>query len=49
MAANRVRDAVVAADHLVNLSDSMFDALGDGIDPALLDCAAAIPIDARAA
>ena len=49
VAANRVREAVAAADQLVGFSDSMFDALGDGIDPALFDCAAEIPPDERAA
>jgi len=36
--ANRVCDAVAAADRLVGFSDSMFDALGQGTDPALFDC-----------
>jgi DNA-binding GntR family transcriptional regulator len=36
--ANRVRDAVAASDRLIAFCDSMFDALGDGIDPALFDC-----------
>ena len=38
VAARRVRDAVAAADRLVSFSDSMFDVLGRGIDPALFDC-----------
>ncbi len=36
--ANRVRDAVTASDRLITFSDSMFDALGHGMDPALCDC-----------
>jgi DNA-binding GntR family transcriptional regulator len=38
VAGGRVRDAVAAADRLVSFSDSMFDVLGQGIDPALFDC-----------
>jgi DNA-binding GntR family transcriptional regulator len=38
VAANRVRDAVAASDRLIAFSDSMFDVLGRGIDPALFDC-----------
>jgi DNA-binding GntR family transcriptional regulator len=38
VAAKRVRDAVASADQLVSFSDSMFDVLGRGTDPALFDC-----------
>ena len=36
--ANRVGEAVAASDRLIAFSDSMFDVLGRGIDPALFDC-----------
>ncbi|MDE2515710.1 MAG: GntR family transcriptional regulator [Rhodospirillales bacterium] len=49
VAANQVRHAVAAADRLVSFSDSMFDALGDGVDPALFDCTAAAPGEEHAA
>lgn len=38
VASRRVRDAVAAADRLVSFSDSMFDALGAGVDPGLFHC-----------
>ena len=38
VAANRAREAVAAADQLVGFSDSMFDVLGQGTNPALFDC-----------
>jgi DNA-binding GntR family transcriptional regulator len=38
VAANRVRDAVAAADQLVGFSQSMLEVLGRGVDPALFDC-----------
>jgi DNA-binding GntR family transcriptional regulator len=38
VAAGRVREAVAASDRLIAFSDSMFDVLGRGIDPALFDC-----------
>jgi len=38
VAAGRAREAVAAADDLVDFSGSMFDALGQGTDPALFDC-----------
>lgn len=34
----RVHDAVTASDQLIAFSDSMFDLLGRGVDPALFDC-----------
>lgn len=34
----RVHDAVAASDQLIAFSDSMFDLLGRGVDPALFDC-----------
>jgi DNA-binding GntR family transcriptional regulator len=36
--ANRGRDAVAASDRWISFSDSMFDVLGQGIDPVLFDC-----------
>jgi DNA-binding GntR family transcriptional regulator len=36
--ANRTKDAVAASDRLIAFSDSMFDVLGRGVDPALFDC-----------
>ncbi len=41
--AKRVKDAVAASDRLVAFSDSMFDVLDRGIDPALFDCNLAEP------
>ena len=38
VADRQARDAVAAADQLVSFSDSMFDVLGRGTDPALFDC-----------
>jgi DNA-binding GntR family transcriptional regulator len=38
VSARRVREAVAASDGLIGFSDSMFDVLGRGIDPALFDC-----------
>ncbi len=35
---HQVEAAVVATDRLIAFSDSMFDVLGHGIDPALFDC-----------
>jgi hypothetical protein len=34
----RVAEAIVAADRLIDFSDSMFDVIKAEIDPALLDC-----------
>ena len=36
--ARQVEAAVAASDRLIAFSDSMFDVLGRGIDPALFDC-----------
>ena len=38
VAGHSAEDAVAAADRLVEFVDSMFDAMGRGIDPTLLDC-----------
>jgi DNA-binding GntR family transcriptional regulator len=38
VAAGRVRQAMAASDELICFSDSMFDVLSGGIDPALFDC-----------
>ncbi len=38
VAARQSRAAVAAADQLMAWMDSMFDVMGRGIDPALLDC-----------
>ena len=38
VASGRVGAAVTASDGLVAFSDSMFDVLGRGVDPALFDC-----------
>jgi len=38
VAAGSIDAAVAASDRLIDFSDSMFDVLGDGIDPALFDC-----------
>jgi DNA-binding GntR family transcriptional regulator len=43
VAARRIKDAVTASDRLIAFSDSMFDILGRGIDPALFDCNLADP------
>ncbi len=34
----RAQEAVAASDRLIAFSDSMFDLLGRGVDPALFDC-----------
>ena len=44
VAAGRVADAVAASDRLIAFSDSMFDLLGRGVDPALFDCNQDMPI-----
>lgn len=44
VAARRVEKAIAASDRLMAFSDSMFDALGQGTDPALFDCNLALPI-----
>jgi DNA-binding GntR family transcriptional regulator len=36
--AKRMTEAVTASDRLITFSDSMFDVLGRGIEPTLLDC-----------
>jgi DNA-binding GntR family transcriptional regulator len=36
--ADRVKEAVAASDRLIAFSDSMFDVLGRGVNPALFDC-----------
>ena len=38
VAAGHVGEAVAASDRLIAFSDSMFDVLGQGVDPALFDC-----------
>ena len=43
VAASRVKEAVAASDRLIAFSDSMFEALGQGTDPALFDCNLALP------
>lgn len=40
--AGQTREAVAASDRLVAFSDSMFDVLGEGVDPALFDCTLAM-------
>jgi DNA-binding GntR family transcriptional regulator len=45
VAARRIKDAVAASDRLIAFSDSMFDVLGRGVDPALFDCNLADPKD----
>jgi DNA-binding GntR family transcriptional regulator len=44
VAGGRVDQAIAASDHLIAFSDSMFDALGQGTDPALFDCNLALPV-----
>jgi len=38
LAKQRVRDAVSAADRLIDFCDSMFDRIERAVDPARLDC-----------
>jgi DNA-binding GntR family transcriptional regulator len=42
--ARQVNKAIAASDRLIAFSDSMFDALGQGVDPALFDCNLALPV-----
>ncbi len=42
-AARRIMDASAASDRPIAFSDSMFNVLGGGIDPALFDCNLAEP------
>jgi DNA-binding GntR family transcriptional regulator len=40
----QINEAIAASDRLIAFSDSMFDALGQGTDPALFDCNLALPV-----
>lgn len=44
VAAQHVDKAMAALDRLIAFSDGMFDALGQGTDPALFDCNLTLPI-----
>lgn len=44
VAGRDVDTAIAASDRLIAFSDSMFDALGQGVDPALFDCNLVLPV-----